>query len=148
MESVESFDVSLCPVLKTKPFRRCENRRARNFLARCRRKRFGFLAMLGTVADAEVKKRFGHDGKIAISITTVQLVNNETAPVRLYYEAFGNSDSGAPVQLSSGREIAPGTDLKALVDGDVSLKREGFVSARETAGTPSADNSQSPQTPQ
>ena len=45
-------------------------------------------------------------------------------------------------------QLRDAAQKKALVDGDVSLKREGFVSARETAGSPSADNSQSPQTPQ
>ncbi|HTP67424.1 MAG TPA: hypothetical protein VMJ35_00830 [Dongiaceae bacterium] len=101
----------------------------------------------GTVAEAEIKKRFGHDGKIAISVTTVQLTNHDTAPVRMYFEAFGNSNTGAPVQLSSGKDvtIAPGTDFKALVDGDVRLKREDFVSAKSSTGTPAADNSQGPQ---
>lgn len=37
----------------------------------------------GMVAEAEIKKRFGHDGKVAISITVVQLADNETAPVRM-----------------------------------------------------------------
>jgi len=82
----------------------------------------------GTVAEAEPKKHFGHDGKIAISITSVQLSNNETAPVRCYYEAFGNSNSNVPVQLGSGRDavVAPGTDFKALIDGDVRLRSQDF----------------------
>jgi len=101
----------------------------------------------GTVAEAEIKKRFGHDGKIAISITVVQLVDSETAPVRMYFESSGNSNNGAAVQLSSGKDasIAPGTDFKALIDGDVRLKREDFVAAKEGAGEPAADNSQTPQ---
>jgi len=104
----------------------------------------------GTVAQAEIKKRFGHDGKLAISITSVRLVDSQSAPVRMYYESSGNSNTGAPVQLSSGKDamIAPGTDFKALVDGDVRLKREDFVSAKDGGGSPSADNAQSPQNPQ
>ena len=104
----------------------------------------------GTVAQAEIKKRFGHDGKLAISITSVRLVDSEPAPVRMYYESSGNSNTGAPVQLGSGKDamIAPGTDFRALVDGDVRLKREDFVSTKDGGGSPSADNEQSPQNPQ
>jgi hypothetical protein len=103
----------------------------------------------GTVAEAEIKKRFGRDGKIAISITSVRLADNDTAPVRLYHESFGNSNSSGPVQLGSGKDamIAPGTDFNALVDGDVRLKREDFVSAKDAAGSPSADNAPNPQNP-
>lgn len=84
----------------------------------------------GKVAEVEPKKHFGHDGKIAISIASVRLSDNESAPVRGYYEAFGSSSSSSPVQIGSGKDatIAEGTDFQALVDGDVHLKREDFSS--------------------
>jgi hypothetical protein len=95
----------------------------------------------GTVAATEMKKHFGHDGKLAVSISSVRLSDDEAVPVRGYYEAFGNSNSGAPVQLGSGKDatIAVGTDFKALVDGDVRLKREDFSSRKETPAIPTAD---------
>jgi len=102
----------------------------------------------GTVAESEIKKRFGHDGKLAISITSVRLTNTESAPVRFYYETLGSSNSSAPVQLSSGKDalIPPGTDFTVLIDGDVRLKREDFTASKAAAGVPAADNAQSPAT--
>jgi len=101
----------------------------------------------GKVAEAEPKKHFGHDGKIAISITSVGLSDKEAAPVRGYYEAFGNSNSSAPVQMGSGKDatMAEGTDFKALVDGDVHLKREDFSATKEMQATPTAEASPNPQ---
>jgi hypothetical protein len=101
----------------------------------------------GSVTEAEAKKRFGHDGKLAISITAVQLSDKETAPVRFYFEVFGNSSSGSPVQLGSGKDatIAPGTDFKVLVDGDTPLKPENFSAENATAPTPAAAAAQHPQ---
>lgn len=90
----------------------------------------------------EIKKRFGHDGKLAISITSVRLADNESAPVRFYFETFGSSNASSTVQLSSGKNaaIAPGTEFKALIDGDVRLKREDFVTNKDTAGVPETEN--------
>ena len=104
----------------------------------------------GKVAEAEPKKHFGHDGKIAISITSVLLSDNESAPVRGYYEAFGSSNSSSPMQIGSGRDatIAEGTDFKALVDGDVHLKREDFSSKKDAQATPSAEATPGPLAPQ
>lgn len=101
----------------------------------------------GRVAEAGPKKHFGHDGKIAISITSVRLSDKEAAPVRGYYEAFGSSDSSGPVQIGSGKDaaMAEGTDFKALVDGDVHLKREDFSATKEVQSTPTAEASPNPQ---
>jgi len=107
----------------------------------------GALA-IGTIAAVEPKKHFGHDGKLAISVTSVRLADAETAPVRGYFEAFGSSNASGPVQLGSGKDaaIAPGTDYKVLIDGDVRLKQENFESAKESSN-PSAGDSPSPQSP-
>jgi hypothetical protein len=67
--------------------------------------------------------------------------------VRLYYQAFGNSSSGSPVQLGLGKDatIAPGTDFTALIDSDVRLKREDFSAGEDAPTTPAAEATQAPQ---
>ena len=101
----------------------------------------------GTVAESEPKKHFGHDGKIAISVTSVRLSDNDAAPVRLYYEAFGNSSSGSPVALGSGKDatIAPGTDFTALIDGNIRLKREDFSAGKDSTTTSGPEATPSPE---
>jgi len=92
---------------------------------------------LGTVSEAETKKRLGHGGLVGITLSTVLLTNNEKAAVRGYQETRGSSSS---VPIVSGKDVAflQGTEFTALVDGDVHLKREAF-STKPEAGTPSAD---------
>lgn len=85
----------------------------------------------GVIAVAEPKKRFGREGKLAFNIKSVQLADNEQAPVRCYREAFGspNTTSGPTLSLGSGKdaEIAQNTEFTVLVDGDVHLKTEAFA---------------------
>jgi hypothetical protein len=99
----------------------------------------------GVIADAEPKKHFGHGGKLAFRMTSVQLADGEQAKVRCYQEATGssNTSSDAVLPLSSGKDVAILQDVEftALVDGDVHLKRESFV---DSGGSPAAP----PQAPQ
>jgi hypothetical protein len=100
----------------------------------------------GVIADAEPKKHFGHGGKLAFRMTSVGLADGEQAKVRCYQEATGssNTSSDAVLPLSSGKDVAIVQDVEftALVDGDVHLKRESFV----TPGNVSPATQ--PQTPQ
>jgi hypothetical protein len=85
---------------------------------------------LGTVSEAEAKKRLGHGGTLGITLNSVQLTDNEKAAVRGYQETRG-SNSSAP--MLSGKDVAfvQGTEFTALVDGDLHLKRESFLAAKQ-----------------
>jgi hypothetical protein len=101
----------------------------------------------GTVAEVEAKKHFGHDGKVSFNITSVHLANNESAPLRCYFEAFGTSNTSSNVQIGSGKDalIAQGTEFTARVESNVGLKRETFATGKDSAAAPSADATHSPQ---
>jgi hypothetical protein len=100
----------------------------------------------GVVAEAEAKKRFGHGGKVAVSLTAIHLADGEILPVRCYEEASGwsNTSSDAVLPLASGKDVAllQDAEYSALVDGDFHAKREGFVAVKD------ASSAQSAQTPQ
>jgi hypothetical protein len=101
----------------------------------------------GAIAEADPKKRFGHGGKLAFRITSVRLANGEQAKVRCYQEASGssNTSSDAVLPLASGKDVAILQDVEftALVDGDVPLKRESFVSSN--GGSAASEPSQAAQ---
>jgi hypothetical protein len=84
----------------------------------------------GAIAEAEPKKRFGHGGKLAFSITSMTLADGEQVKMRCYQEASGssNTSSDAVLPLSSGKDVTIPKDVEftALVDGEARLKREGF----------------------
>ena len=84
----------------------------------------------GAIAEAESKKRFGHGGKLAFSITSMTLADGEQVKVRCYQEASGSSNTSADavLPLSSGKDVTIPKDVEftALVDGEARLKREGF----------------------
>jgi hypothetical protein len=94
----------------------------------------------GVVAEAEVKKRFGHGGKLAVSLTALKLIDGEVVPVRCYQEVSGDSNNSADavVPLASGKDVVllQGSEYTALVDGDVHLRREGFSAIELPAGAP------------
>jgi hypothetical protein len=84
----------------------------------------------GVIAVAEIKKRFGHGGRVAFSINSMALADGEQVKVRCYQESSGssNTSSDAVIPLSSGKDVTIPKDLEftALVDGEARLKREGF----------------------
>jgi hypothetical protein len=102
----------------------------------------------GVIAAAEPKKRFGHGGRLAFTITSVPLADGGKAPVRCYQEVSGssNTSSDAVLPLASGKDavIAQDTEFIALVDADIALKRETFTTPKEAA--PAAPEPH-PQTP-
>jgi len=85
---------------------------------------------VGTVSEAEAKKRLGHGGTVGITLNSVRLANGGDAAVRGYQETRGSgSSAGTVLPMVSGKDVAflQGTEFTALVDGDVHLKREAFV---------------------
>jgi hypothetical protein len=84
----------------------------------------------GVIAVAEIKKRFGHGGRVAFSITSMTLADGEQVKVRCYQEASGSSNTSADavLPLNSGKDVTIPKDVEftALVDGEARLKREGF----------------------
>lgn len=93
----------------------------------------------GVIAEAEAKKRFGHAGRLAFRITSLQLANGQSVKVRCYQEASGssNTSSDAVLPLASGKDVSILQDLefKVLVDGDFPLKRESFTAPKDSDGT-------------
>jgi hypothetical protein len=86
----------------------------------------------GVIAEADAKKRFGHSGRLAFSITSINLLDGEKAPVRCYQEVLGSTDttSGAVLPLASGKDVAflQDSEFTVLIDGNVPLKRDAFES--------------------
>ena len=93
----------------------------------------------GAIAEAEAKKRFGHGGKLAFSITSMTLADGEQVKVRCYQEASGSSNTSADsvIPLSSGKDVTIPKDVEftALVDGEARLKRESFEAPKTHPAT-------------
>ncbi len=90
----------------------------------------------GIVTEAEPKKRLGRGGKLALSINFLRLGNNEKVAVRSFQETSESSSlAGAGVSQGHGKDIvfAEGSDFTAYVDGDVHLKKEAFLAAKDGA---------------
>jgi hypothetical protein len=100
----------------------------------------------GVIAIAEAKKRFGHGGRLAFSITSMTLADGEQVKVRCYQEASGSSNTSADavLPLSSGKDVAIPKDAEftALVDGEARLKREGFENLKTHPATSPASTLQ------
>jgi hypothetical protein len=100
----------------------------------------------GVIADAEPRKRFGHNGKLAFSISSLTLADGEQAPLRSYEEAPGSWSSSSVAISSKDVAIPQNTEYTVLIDGDVHLKREAFeVPKNRSAAAPEPP---SPATPQ
>jgi hypothetical protein len=93
----------------------------------------------GAIAVAEIKKRFGHGGRIAFSINSITLADGEQVKVRCYQEASGSSNTSADavLPLSSGKDVTIPKDVEftALVDGEARLNREGFENLKTHPAT-------------
>ena len=93
----------------------------------------------GAISEAEAKKRFGHGGKLAFSITSMTLADGEHVKVRCYQEASGSSNTSADsvIPLSSGKDVTIPKDVEftALVDGEARLSREGFENLKTHPAT-------------
>src|SRR5712692_5822772 len=95
----------------------------------------------GIVTEVEPKKRLGRGGKLALSINFLRLGNNEKAAVRSFQETSESISQG------HGKDIvfAEGSDFTAYVDGNVHLKKETFLAAKDGANAaPAAQNPSHP----
>jgi hypothetical protein len=92
---------------------------------------------IGMVAEADPKRRFGHGGKVSVTLTSIRLADGEALPVRCYEEASGssNTSSDAVLPLASGKDVAllQDAEFTALVDGDFHPKREAFSTPTDAA---------------
>ena len=95
------------------------------------------------VAVSEPRRRFGHNGRVAFNVTSVELANNQQAPVRCYQEASGapSTSSDSVVALSSGKDasLLADTSYTALIDGDLPLNRDSFSANPSTSPSAAAN---------
>jgi len=93
----------------------------------------------GVIAVAEIKKRFGHGGRVAFNVNSITLADGEPVKVRCYQEASGssNTSSDSVIPLSSGKDVTIPKDLEftALADGEARLKRENFEQPKISPAT-------------
>ncbi len=106
-------------------------------------------AATGLVKEVEPRRRLGHGGKLAFSIDSVRLKDNEKAAVRSFQESTGaNNAAGAILPLASGKDVvfAQGAEFTAYIDGDMKLKKEAFqaVKATSSAAPPPPDGKPTP----
>ena len=105
-------------------------------------------AAVGVVKEAEPRKRLGHGGKLAFSINTVRLRDNEEAAVRSFQESSGANNSAGGILSSKDVIFAQGTEFTAYVDGDMHLKKAAFQAEKDSSGTaPAPPNQKAPQPP-
>ena len=100
---------------------------------------------LGTVTEAQAKRRMGRGGKLDVSIESVRLVDGEKAPLRAIKEGSGKGHVGAMTGamvatslvawpaapfflLMHGKDmtIRSGTEITAFTQGDITLDPAKF----------------------
>ncbi len=101
----------------------------------------------GVIAEAEPKKRFGHGGKLAFSVTSLRLANGEQAPLRTYEEASGGAGTSSAVLASKEASMQQNAEFTLLVDADVRLKRETFEDRADDFKTGSSTSEVAPAKP-
>ena len=90
----------------------------------------------GLVKEVEPRRRLGHGGKLAFSIDSVRLKDDEKAAVRSFQESTGaNNSAGVILPLASGKDVVftQGTEFTAYVDGDMHLKKQAFQSEKNSS---------------
>ena len=92
-------------------------------------------AATGVVKEVEPRKRLGHGGRLAFSIDSVRLKDNEKAAVRSFQESSGANNSAGGILPGSGKDVvfAQGTEFTAYVDGDVHLKKAAFQAEKDSS---------------
>ena len=104
----------------------------------------------GLVKEVEPRRRLGHGGKLAFSIDSVRLKDDEKAAVRSFQESTGaNNAAGAILPLSSGKDVVftQGTEFTAYVDGDMHLKKQAFQSEKNSSSATPAPPDRKPTPP-
>jgi hypothetical protein len=92
-------------------------------------------AATGLVKEVEPRKRLGHGGKLAFSIDSVRLKDDEKAAVRSFQESSGANNSAGGILPGSGKDVVftQGTEFTAYVDGDMHLKKAAFQAEKDSS---------------
>jgi hypothetical protein len=92
-------------------------------------------AATGLVKEVEPRKRLGHSGKLAFSIDSVRLKDDEKAAVRSFQESSGGNNSAGGILPGSGKDVVftQGTEFTAYVDGDMHLKKTAFQAEKDSS---------------
>jgi hypothetical protein len=101
----------------------------------------------GLIAESEPKKRFGHGGKLALTVTSLRLTNGQRVNVRCYQAVTGTSNtssSDGAISLAPGKDavLLQNVEFTALIDTDFPLKRESFTTPANSTATSPATSSQ------
>src|SRR5437016_361922 len=102
-------------------------------------------AATGLVKEVEPRRRLGHGGKLAFSIDSVRLKDDEKAAVRSFQESSGtNNSAGVILPLASGKDVVftQGTEFTAYVDGDMHLKKAAFEAEKDSSRAAPAPSDQ------
>lgn len=100
----------------------------------------------GTVAEVELKKKFGKGGRLAISMTSLRLADGEKAPLRSYEEVSGAA-SGSHISSGKDAVMMEGTQFVVLVDEDVHLNREALEALKNSPAASSSNSNPADATP-
>jgi hypothetical protein len=118
---------------------------------------------LGTVTEAQSKRRMARGGKLNVNIDSVRLVDGEKAPLRAVKEVKGGGHTGAMTGgivatsivffpaapfflLMHGKDITipKGTEITAYVNGDMELDPAKFGAKSEASAAPATGQASSP----
>lgn len=92
----------------------------------------------GNVAEVAPKGRFGKSGKLTVNLTSVPLVDKETAELRLYQENTNERHGVSkvlPVRGGKDVTLAEGTEMFAYVTGGMKLVASKFPVAKGSSAT-------------
>jgi hypothetical protein len=102
---------------------------------------------VGSVAEVQPKGRFGKSGKLTVNLTSVRLVDNEAAGVRLYQENKNERHGVSKVlPVKGGKDVtlAEGTEMFAYVTGGMKLVSSKFPAAKANSTSASASDGSRP----
>lgn len=103
---------------------------------------------VGTVTEAEPKKRMGKAGKLNVNVNSVMLANNDRIVLRSFgIEQNAEQKSGISLPLVRGKDVtlAKDTEITGYVDSDLHLKVASFAAAHSGTQAASQSNSAQPQ---
>lgn len=99
----------------------------------------------GTVAEVAPKGRFGKSGKLSVNLTSVRLLDNEAAGLRLYQENQNERHGVSKVlPIKGGKDVtlAEGTEMFGYVTGGMHLVAAKFPVAKGSTSSTSASASE------
>lgn len=93
---------------------------------------------IGTVSEALSKGRFGKNGKLSLSLTSVLLTDNEKAALRAYQQSDSERHGVAKVlPLMRGKDVTltEGSEIFGYVNGGMHLVASNFHSPKASTGS-------------